>query len=173
MYNLFLTGEVRIGKSTILKNVLERVNVSVGGYMTERNTKNHIRTFTAKSLYDGKEKYIIANVNRRDNSKEIFPDTFEIGLTSILENSLKNRDLIVLDELGFMEKDMERFTSNVYEIWDSEKPVLGVLKNYECGILNNIRNREDVIIIQITKENRDTMIFDIIDILLNFGVKFN
>lgn len=172
MHNLFLTGEVRIGKSTILKNVLEKVNVSIGGYITERNTQDYIKTFTAKSLYDGIGEHIIANVNTKDKSKEIFIDSFETGLTSVLNNSFKNRDLIVLDELGFMENDLDTFTSKVYELLDSEKPVFGVLKDFDCEFLNNIKNREDVIILKITKQNRDTILDKIICTLKSFGVIF-
>lgn len=173
MNNLFLTGEIRVGKSTILKNILKKTNLSIGGYITERSIKENIKTFTIKSLYDGIEKHTISKKNIKDGSKEIFIDSFKMGITSILDNSLKDKDLIVLDELGFMENDIQIFTSKVYELLDSEKPVFGVLKDYDCEFLNTIRNREDVIVKEITKENRDTIEGEIINILKRFGVDFN
>lgn len=172
MYNLFLTGEKRIGKSTTLRHVIERVNLSIGGYITERNIQDNTKSFTVRSLYDGIEKHIIANVNIKDKSKEVFLDSFETGLSTILDNSLKNRDIIVLDELGFMENNVDIFTSKVYELLDSEKPVFGVLKDFDCKFLNKIRNRDDVIVIEITKENRDTILDKIVSILKSFGVIF-
>lgn len=66
------TGETRIGKSTILSSILERLDVSIGGYIVERNTKDYRKTFTVKSLYDGVGKHIIANVNIKDKSKEVY-----------------------------------------------------------------------------------------------------
>ena len=171
MNNLFLTGEVGIGKSTILKDALEKINLSIGGYITERSIEDNIKTFTIKSLYDGVEKHVIAKSNAKDNSKEIFINSFEIELPSILDNSLKDRDLIVLDELGFMENDIDIFTSKVHELLDSEKPIFGVLKDYECKFLDNIRNRDDVRVVKITKENRDIILNEVLDILKNFGVK--
>lgn len=172
MHNLFLTGKIGIGKSTILENVLERINVSIGGYITERNIQGHIKTFTIRSLYDGVEKHTIANINTIDKSKEIFLDSFKTGIPSILDKSLHDRDLIVLDELGFMENNIALFTDKVYELLDSSKPVIGVLKDFDCEFLNSIRNRNDVIVLEITKENRDIILDNIISILKSFGVAF-
>lgn len=171
MNNLFLTGEVGVGKSTILKNALEKINLSIGGYITERSIKDNTKSFTIRSLYDGVKTHPIAKSNVEDYSKEIFIDTFEVELPTILDNSLKKRDVIVLDELGFMENDIEKFTSKVYELLDSEKPIFGVLKDYECEFLNNIRNRKDATILEITKENRDFILEEVLDVLNSFGVK--
>lgn len=172
MHNLFLTGEVGIGKSTILRNVIERINLSIGGYITERKTQDYITTFIVKSLYNSMEEHIIANINTINKSKKIYKDSFEIAMSSILENSLKSRDLIVLDELGFMENDIDIFTSKVYKILDSKKPVFGVLKDFDCQFLNNIRSRDDVIILEVTKESRNTILNIVIDVLESFGVIF-
>lgn len=172
MHNLFLTGEKGIGKSTIIKDIIERINISIGGYITERSVQGDIDTFTTKSLNDLVEENVIANVNTRDKTKEIFTDSFEIGLKSVLHNSLKNRDLIVMDELGVMENDLRIFKSKVYEILDSNKPVLGVLKDCDCQFLNQIRDRRDVRVVRITRENRDTILDEIVQILKTFGISF-
>ena len=172
MKNLFLTGEKRIGKSTIIRKITKKVDHSLGGYITERKIEDNIKTFTINSLYDVTEKHIIANIDIKNNSKDIIIDSFEKKLPLILDNSLKYRDLIVLDELGFMENHIETFTSKVYELLDSEKPVFGVLKDFDCEFLNKIRNRNDVIILEITKENRDNILDEIVDILKSFGVDF-
>jgi len=170
MYNLFLTGEIRIGKTTILQNALEKVNSSIGGYITERNNKGDMTTFTVRSLYDCVEKFEIATINTKEKTKNIFKDSFEIRLPSILDNSFNNRDLIILDELGFMENDIDSFTSRIYRILDSEKPVFGVLKDFDCEFLNNIKNRDDTILLTITERNRDTILDEVLNILKSFGI---
>lgn len=170
MNNLFLTGKVGIGKSTVLKEVLKRINLPIGGYVTERIINGHIRTYTIKSLYDGVEKFTIARVNQKDGSKKVFIDSFDTGILSILNKSLKDKDVIVLDELGFMEDDIDIFTSKIYELLDSEKIILGILKKHDCKFLNNIRARDDVIIVEITKENRDSILNKVLDIMRSFNV---
>ncbi|HLR35340.1 MAG TPA: nucleoside-triphosphatase [Tissierellales bacterium] len=140
--------------------------------MTEKVDEDNIRTFTVKSLYDGVEEYTIGKINKKNGSKDIYKESFSSGMVSILDKSLKDRDAIVLDELGFMENNIDKFTSKVYELLDSNKIVLGVLKDFNCNFLNNIRARNDVIIVEITKENRDFVIKNILDILKSFNIPF-
>lgn len=165
MNNLFLTGKIGIGKSTILKKALEKLNLSLGGYTTERVFEGYFRKYIVKSLYDNMEEYTILKVDSRDNSKEKFTESFEIGIVSVLDKSLKYRDLLILDELGCVEDNINIFTSKVFELLDSKKIVFGILKEDNCKFLNAIKNREDVIIITITKKNRDFILGRIIDIL--------
>lgn len=170
MNNLFLTGKIGVGKTTLLKKVLKRIDLSVGGYTTEKNIQNDTKTFTIKSLYDGTENHTMAHVNKSNYSKKIFTKTFDTYLPSIIQRSFENRDLIVLDEIGFMEDQIHVFTSKIYEILDSDKFVFGVIKDYDCEFLNKIRNRTDVTIIEITEDNRNHIINDIMEILKSFNI---
>lgn len=121
-----------------------------------------------KSLYDEAEEYTIIKGDIRDKSKEIYVESFEVGLVSILDKSFKNCDIIVMDELGCAEDEISTFTSKVFQILDSSKLVLGVLKEADCNFLNDIRSRGDVKVISIDIENRDHVIKDIKDILSDF-----
>lgn len=165
MSNLFLTGRIGIGKSTILRKVLNNMDLSIGGYMTERIYEGYYRRYIAKSLKNPSEQFTIVRSDSRDNSKIWFPQAFEKGLTPLLDKSLKNDDMIVLDELGSSEKDIVVFTSKVFEVLDSDKIVFGVLKDEDCEFLNAIKNRADVRVIRITEENRDYIWEEIIDLL--------
>ena len=168
MKNLFLTGEVGVGKSTILENALEGIGLTIGGYITEKIDEGFYRRFVVKSLYDEAEEYTIIKGDIRDKSKEIYVESFEVGLVSILDKSFKNCDIIVMDELGCAEDEISTFTSKVFQILDSSKLVLGVLKEADCNFLNDIRSRGDVKVISIDIENRDHVIKDIKDILSDF-----
>ena len=168
MNNLFLTGKIGVGKSTILKNALKEINLSVGGYVTERIYEGYFRRYIIRSLYDNEEKYTIIKVDSRDNSKEGFMENFENGVVSILDKSLKYKDLIVLDELGCTENKIEIFTSKVFEVLDSEKIVFGILKDDNCKFINDIKYRDDVIVLTITEENRDFILEEVVEILKNF-----
>lgn len=171
MNNLFLTGGIGIGKSTILKNALQQINLSVGGYVTERIYEGYYRKYIVKSLYDNEEEYIIIKVDSRDNSKEGFANVFENGVLSILDKSLKNRNLIVLDELGCTENNIDIFTSKIFEILNSEKIAFGVLKDDNCEFINEIKNRDDVIVLTVTEENRDYLFKEVVKILKSFMKK--
>lgn len=171
MKNIFLTGKKRIGKSTLIQHILDRLNLPVGGYITERIIEDNKRSYIIKSLYDHSESYPIANIDDTDCSREIFLDSFDIGIVSILEKSLKNRDIIILDELGFFENDSEKFKHKIYELLDSDKIILGVIKDYDCKFLNDIRKRDDILLIEVTEENRKEILDELIKIIDDLIVK--
>lgn len=64
---------------------------------------------------------------------------------------------ILMDELGFFEKDSYFFQEKVNQVFDSDKVVIGVIKKRDNPFLNKIRERSDVEIIEITLENREEM----------------
>jgi len=161
--NLFLTGKKGIGKTTLQKKVLDKLDVSIGGYTTQRLFEGYYRKYVAKSLYDNKE-YPIIRVDSRDDSKVWFHEVFEENLVPLLDKSLE-RDLIVLDELGCSENNIIKFTSKVFELLDSSKIVFGVLKEDNCEFINNIKKRKDVTLITVTEENRDYLLDEILSIL--------
>lgn len=167
MKNIFLTGEKHIGKSTLIQSILDKLNLPVGGYVTERVTGNNKTTYIVRSLYNSSESYTIANVNTVDRSREVFMDSFDVGIVSILEKSFENRNLIVLDELGFFENDSRIFKHKVFELLDSNKIILGVIKDYNCEFLNDIKKRDDVLLIRITKENREEILNELINTINN------
>ena len=88
MNNLFLTGQIGIGKSTLLKKIIEKINLSIGGYITEKAIKDSIKIVTVRSLYDSVEKHTIAKINTKDASKKVFVNSFNSIATSILHMSL-------------------------------------------------------------------------------------
>lgn len=160
-----------MGKSTILKETLEKLHMPLGGFTTKRVLDGPFRTYLTQSLYDDRREVTIARVDSRDWSKEVFEEAFSKDLVSILDHSFANRDLIVLDELGFMESHIEPFTSKVYELLDSDKIIFGVLKDYDCEFLNTIRARNDIELIKVTEENRDWVVEETFQILKSIRAK--
>ncbi len=123
MVNLLLTGDIGVGKSTILMSILEKIDMSIGGYITEKILDYPRASYAARSLYDGVEKVKIANTNQILGEMEVYKDTFEKFLPLIIEKSMKDRDIIVLDELGFMENDIDKFTTTIHQLLSSNKAV--------------------------------------------------
>ena len=171
MNNLFLTGEEQIGKSTLLNKVLDIFDVSVGGYLTTRTFKDDVTTFTARSLYDKTSNYDIAKINIVQPCRKIYLQIFKDDLVDILELSRENRDLVVLDELGFMEENVTPFKNEVLNLLSCSTPVFGVLKDAYSPFLNEIKARDDVMIIEVDEDNRDHLDEKIVDVLKGFGLE--
>jgi len=66
-----------------------------------------------------------------------------------------------MDELGILESDCNLFKDAVIRCLDSDKNVLGVIKNKSSEFLDDIRSRKDTHIIKVTDENRDKILSDL------------
>ncbi|MCY6369785.1 nucleoside-triphosphatase [Clostridium ganghwense] len=171
MKNLFLTGAIGVGKSTLLKKVLEKLYNSIGGFKTEGLLRDNKKTYQMISLYDGSYGYEIGTIKITNENKQKYTTVFDDIGVQIIQNSLIDREVIVMDELGVIEADALIFQKVVKECLDSEKIVLGVLKKHKNSFLDYIKNREDTIVIEVTKENRESLEEYIIHILIGWNVR--
>jgi nucleoside-triphosphatase len=86
---------------------------------------------------------------------------FEDFLNSILFFNPLTR-LIIIDEIGKMECLSTQFKTILKEILDSEKWVLATIALKGSGLIEEVKGREDVKIIEITKKNRDSLFLEIL-----------
>lgn len=164
MNNLFLTGKINIGKTTVLNSIIDRLNISnnnIGGFSTKAFLENekvkgfYIHPINYPLQRPEFEKTIIGytpdGIRWIENTK-----TFEDFGVDILNYCLRNTfELIIMDELGFFENKANLFQQKVHKIIDSDKKVLGIIKFHQTIFLNSIRERKDVNVVEITKQNRD------------------
>ncbi|PNR87778.1 hypothetical protein X925_08800 [Petrotoga sp. 9T1HF07.CasAA.8.2] len=161
--NIFLTGSIGIGKSTIIRKVINQLSLHVCGFSVDREgKKNNWNAFylvEASSFNNGdrskKSKYNrFAFRNDYSTNWEINIQVFnEIGVK--LLTNIDNADIVIMDELGRFELTAYQFQQKVYEVLNSDKPVLGVIKDESNPFLDDIRNRKDVQIFRVTLENRE------------------
>jgi nucleoside-triphosphatase len=171
MKKIFFTGEKGIGKSTLLKKIIKNIDCSIGGFIQEKEFTEETKIFKVISLYNLKDSY---SIGIYDIKKDVlYSDTniFNVISEEILLKSLFNRELIVLDELGFMEENVALFKDTIFKILNSDKPVIGVLKECNGNFVQEIANRQDVQVIRIDENNRDLMENKILHILQNNNVK--
>lgn len=170
MYNLFLTAPSGTGKSTIIKKVINDLNIELGGFEVKKcSTKNNKIYFDMISFIDKKSNNIIGECFKgKKPTSNIY--TFENKGVEILNTSLKNRNLIILDEIGFLEENAENFKDSVRKILNSNKIVLGVLKEFNSPFLNEIRNRPDIYFLPVTLKNRNQIPNHILSILKNWNI---
>lgn len=166
--NLFLTGDVQVGKSTIIKRVIQNLGIKVGGFNTQRYyEQDQLVGFYMESLNDhalSGEHPLIGHC--RDRNWVAVPDTFDHYGVTILRECMQHKDrLIIMDELGFFESEAYEFQNMVSTCLNSDVPVLGVLKQHNTPFINSIKERKDLILLTTTSANRDR-IADTVNILL-------
>lgn len=171
MKNIFITGEKGIGKSSLLEKIIKNIDCSIGGFIQEKVFTEERTSFNVISLYDSKNSYTIGFYDRKKSVLNSDISIFNDISQDVLLKSLCDRDLIILDELGFIEENAELFKDTIFKILNSDKPVLGVLKECNGNFIRKIKMREDLQVIRINENNRNSMEAEILQILQDDDVK--
>jgi len=143
--HLFLQGDIRIGKSTLIRKAILSYLNDVGGYYVQRiyandNPKRYIG-FAVKPVSMKDDYQLNAYVNSLSDVNGLFlycnqlgiwqqiPGVFTRAAVDYMNNAiLQKKKLIIMDELGGVELEDIAFSKTVLSILNGDIPVLGVLK---------------------------------------------
>ena len=160
MRHVFLTGDTRLGKTTLL-NALLALHPAwrVGGFRTYLYQNGvYLAPADAPQDKDGlpdAPRDEQSRVGLRGKPPVAFPAAFDALGASLL--SPAGKDVLLMDELGFLERDAQRFQCAVLHALDGSAPVLGVLKPLRTPFLDRVRAHPDVRVLAVTRENRDEL----------------
>lgn len=155
---LLLTGAPGIGKTTIIMKVLEGLQVEGGGFYTKELRQGRRRMgFVVRDL-SGREA-VLAHVELtkgpRVGKYRVDVRSFEEVAIPALEEALREKDLVVIDEIGKMELFSERFRQLVQEALRGPKDVLGVIHKGNDPFSRSLREIPGMQIWEVTLANRD------------------
>jgi len=146
--NIFLTGKIGIGKSTAIREFLQSIDLSYGGFQT----KIESNLVLLRDLISDRTEVV---ARRNGLNWEIIKEGFEGLGKSAIEMALVKRDIIIMDELGRFELDCKEFQKAVFSAINSDRSVLGVLKKESNPFLDRIRSLHEVVIMEVTEDNRE------------------
>ena len=166
--HILLTGKPGVGKTTIIKKIIPLLGTSAGGFFTEEIRVMDRRMGFRIVTLDGRED-IMAHVDCNSNYKvgkyRVDLDSFERIAIPALENALKDKSIIVIDEIGKMELFSAKFRELVRNILDGKKPLLCVIKENGDTFTEKIKNRGDVSLVTVNYENREGLPEKVLDML--------
>lgn len=160
--HLFLTGEKQVGKSTLLRRLIDACALDCAGFETQALFLNgERRGFTLHGRVGmpplENDCVVCVRVAQR-RSVPVLP-VFEENGVAILRRSLASPSpYILMDELGKLERDAQGFCGQVLTCLDGEKRVLGVLQQCDSPLIAQIKARGDVTVITVTQDNRDALL---------------
>ena len=160
--HIFLTGDKQVGKSTIIRKFLQQSGMSADGFMTYWEAESSENRSLYLSAYGADlkpaERYLVTkSTGKGFNINDDMINVFNTYGSQILKDSGKC-DLLIMDELGFMESKAFDFQQNVMRFISGDAPVFGVIKPVQTEFLNSIRLNPNVEVKDVTPENRDAVL---------------
>lgn len=164
--NIFITGKPRVGKTTLVREIIKELKLEVGGIITPE-IKSHYRIgFKIVDISTGEEKVLASIYEKfgpRIGKYVVNIKNLEYIVKKAIEKAIKEKDIIIIDEIGKMELLSNVFKEKVNEALKSDKSVIAVLhRNYvkdfkDKGIIFKVKreNFREIkeIIISIIKRN--------------------
>jgi nucleoside-triphosphatase THEP1 len=164
---ILLTGRPRVGKTTIIKEVVKRLPGRAGGFYTEEIKEHgHRQGFRIVTL-DGQEEGILAHVNVKSRYRVSkygvdLVSLERVGVTAV-QHAIVVSDYVVIDEIGKMELFSAAFKEAVLAAVESDKLVLGTIMLRPHPWADAVKAHPQVTLIKITEANRDTAVQLILD----------
>ena len=165
--NILITGPPRSGKSTVIEKIVDRLQRPATGFFTrEIRQKGRRVGFSIRTL-DGREG-ILAHENIRGkfrvgryglNTKDIEG----IAVPSMI--TAQKDEIVVIDEIGKMECFSRLFREALIKALDSSNRTIGSIALKGDPFIERIKQRQDVLLLEITVQNRDILVEQLMDSL--------
>jgi nucleoside-triphosphatase len=156
-----LTGGPGTGKTTIIKEVLRRAGRSAGGFYTEETRQGGIRQGFRIVTLNGQEAPLshvdIKGPHRVGKYGVDVGSLDRVGVPA-LKDAVRERDVVVIDEIGKMELLSPSFRDAVEEALESGKRVLGTIMLASEPWADRVKRRPEVWTITVTRLNREEVV---------------
>jgi len=168
-----ITGLPGSGKTYALLRVIEMLKdeeLTIGGMIDEPLTDGRRRTgFSVRNILTGESQvFASAEIESKIMIGKIGVDLakFEqIGIAAI-RTACEQCDIIVIDEVGKVEVESQAFIDAVKEALDINKPMILTLhKKSRNPLLQDIRRRDDVRVLEVTPTNRNILPYKILRLM--------
>jgi len=160
-----LTGGPGVGKTTLIKQALDRAYIKAGGFFTEEIRAGGVRQGFRIVTLDGRNA-ILAHI---DFKSPFRVSKYGVDIESLdkvgvaaLRDAVRECDVVVIDEIGKMELFSPSFKDAVLEALDSEKRVLGTIMLTSQPWADGIKRHANTALITVTRANREQILARVI-----------
>ena len=159
---LILTGRPGIGKTTIIKALIEQLADRVGGFYTEEILGPGGRKgFRLITLEDRRRSYVIAHMEVKSRSKVgrygVRVDVIDQVGALVIRSAVDTHPIVIIDEIGKMELFSSPFQSAVLKAISSPKIVIATAMQEEHPWVAAVKALPNVTVWEVNKVNRGKM----------------
>ncbi|MHA1409882.1 MAG: nucleoside-triphosphatase [Candidatus Odinarchaeia archaeon] len=154
MKNILITGPPKCGKTTLIKKLVNELDLKATGFITEEVLENNTRVGFSIRTLSGTVKPLASKKNRsstfRVGSYGVYLNNIDAVIREILEELEKNNfNVVIIDEIGKMELFSDNFRKFVLDALDNFN-VLGTIMLRDNEFTRKIKLREDCCIYNIS-----------------------
>ena len=158
MDKILICGPRGVGKSTLIRRLTALYPGPVSGFVTKRETVADSEGLFPIYIHpaacpESRRQYGPENLIGRCDSRR------SVRCTPVFDDwgprLLEGPGLLLMDELGFLERDARRFQEAVLAALQGGQPVLAAVKNRNDPFLQAVRGVPGVRVLYITRENRE------------------
>lgn len=157
--HIFLTGEIQVGKSTVVRKAAELSGLAVGGFLTyfhNRSSDNRtLHISEAGQDITVQECSVVAEFY--PGGIRLHPERFDELGVQYIQRARERAKLIIMDECGRFEQTAHDFLREIIMTLDGGVPVLGVLKQRAAPWMDEIKNHSGVRVYTVTEDNRNAL----------------
>ena len=164
--HVLIVGGRGVGKSTLIRRVLEELNRPIFGFETKKETLlSENEKGSPVYIYDvgAPRKQTSENLVGwcKDKCFVTMREAFD-RYASKLHPPVPEGHIVLMDEIGFMESFSEDFCRAVLALLDGSAPVIAAVKNKDFPFLEAVRSHPNCRCFHITEENRDALYTEVL-----------
>ena len=158
---LLVTGLPGIGKTTVIRATLKNLgDIRCAGFYTEEKRHGGQRTGFRIITLDGQEG-TLASIDLGKaptvGRYTVHIEEFERLALPMIDPEITPADLYVIDEIGKMELLSRRFRDKLVDLLARPVNLLATIAKKGKGFIEQIKGRNDIELIEVTRDNRDRL----------------
>ena len=164
---LLITGPPGCGKTTLIKQIADKVTCPINGFFTAEIRRGNTRVGFEVESFAG-EKAILSHVGIRSKNRVgkygVDVDAFEKIALPEIEEAIEKKNLLMIDEIGKMELYSPRFRELILTAFNCDIPIIATILFKPHPFCDKLKSMREIEIVQLKRDNFE---FSLNEILRN------